>query len=1077
MASKLDVPKPLEDEEGQEVTPRSSRKVIGFQSFFHLIDETYEKKLEDEKRINGGELDEERQQSLLGSEPVPFDISSSSDDSDSESDVDLLVARATASRPRESAKPSIYIPLEKLGRASSADATSPASPASTSVQKSSSGASSSSQTSKNDGVSGNSDSTANGGKTGSRVHLSSQPRSHTLISPSPSSQTAASNTSASKRASAVGNLKSFWENLNEKERNEAERLRVKPGDVGRANRAGSGLGTGLPVFTRTESTNKLFGGFQSPVSPRTTVASSPRLYHSSEHNSPPRDPVRSTSSVFHPASISPRPNEITSTSIVSSPRTYSPRSSSAVLTTRNTINTPESKPSAIVTANATHIPVKTESQESVDSKASAPSVASDVTPISTDSEMASNSTTSTAAVASATSETSASTPPTSSQKLKSSRSSKAILSADGTPLESDPSVAATNELTKKTKRSSRKRSASPRNFDPEPTSTSPTSTTELGSSQPRKSIDIDGDSISQDTNTTSSSKHSKSGSRKASSISADGNGRSEVTAADAEAAVQSDLELPKERSSKKKHSKDTPRANSTSHIVTKDRTRKSSAGASAAPDATAVAAAKSPSKREIAPIYLNAQSSPELNFNPDTLKKQNSKPEVTSSSKEASGKYTKSNSKADVKSDSPRDKKKKSKRGSSKSSRDQDTEGAGATQSASAAASATSVSTSPEVPVKAGRKKKRSKKRNEEDAGAGQAVSAADAAAVSGAVAASQALTASANGQIEIGKLKSFFSNWESKAMTHSWEINPQEIEFVELIGEGTSCAVYKGTYRGQEVALKVLKDINTKQLTNFVKEFDIVSIFRSPHVVFFFGACIEPVPVMVLGLCARGSLYDVLKRPDTVLNWANVIKVSISTLRGLDSLHKWKPQILHRDLKSRNILVEDDWTAKLCDFGESRYNTGTNIDTLCKIRGTYAYISPEVYFGQSFTPKSDVYAFGVILWELCNRCVRGSYQSPFSEYKALVYDFQIIVQASRKGMRPTIHAQVPPALANIIRLCWDHEPANRPAASQILKFFEEIAAGDVSRPQDWDKAKYALHWPPPGGPGVAGNPPTTKGD
>lgn len=341
------------------------------------------------------------------------------------------------------------------------------------------------------------------------------------------------------------------------------------------------------------------------------------------------------------------------------------------------------------------------------------------------------------------------------------------------------------------------------------------------------------------------------------------------------------------------------------------------------------------------------------------------------------------------------------------------------------------------------------------------------------AVEASAALTG-ASGEVQLDKLKNFFSTWDPKTMTHSWEINPQEIEFIELIGEGTSCAVYKGTYRGQYVALKILKDINTKQLTNFVKEFDIISDIRSPYVVFFFGACIQPVPVMVLGLATRGSLYEVLKA-ETPVTWANAIRVCISTLRGLDSLHKWKPQIVHRDLKSRNILLDEDWGAKLCDFGESRHTTGTNLDTLCKIRGTYAYIAPEVYFGQTFTPKSDVYAFGIILWELCNRIVRGSYLAPFAEYKTLVYDFQIIVQASRKGMRPTIDKNVPPALANVIQLCWDHEPANRPDTTQLLKFFEEISS-DSGRPQEWTKSKNAMQYPPAEGAGQAGAPPRTTG-
>jgi serine/threonine protein kinase len=223
------------------------------------------------------------------------------------------------------------------------------------------------------------------------------------------------------------------------------------------------------------------------------------------------------------------------------------------------------------------------------------------------------------------------------------------------------------------------------------------------------------------------------------------------------------------------------------------------------------------------------------------------------------------------------------------------------------------------------------------------------------------------------------------------------------------------------------------------------------------------------------------------------VIKVAILTLRGLEALHNWKPQIVHRDLKSRNILVEADWQTKLCDFGESRYTTvrlyldqpkllslinrchpptlqGTNLETLCKVRGTYAYIAPEVYFGQSFTPKSDVYAFGVILWEIANRCVKGSYESPFSEFKSLIYDFQIIVQASRKGLRPTVHKDVPAALSNMIRRCWDHEPSNRPDATSILRFFEEIQI--EPNPKKWVDVKHAVAFPPVGGAGVAGNPP-----
>jgi hypothetical protein len=153
---------------------------------------------------------------------------------------------------------------------------------------------------------------------------------------------------------------------------------------------------------------------------------------------------------------------------------------------------------------------------------------------------------------------------------------------------------------------------------------------------------------------------------------------------------------------------------------------------------------------------------------------------------------------------------------------------------------------------------------------------------------------------IELTELKDSFARWKPTMLTHSWEIDGTDIEFIEKVGEGTSCSVYKGKFRNQDVALKVLKDLNDKQLDNFTKEFTIMSQFRSPDIVFFFGACIKPTPVMVLGYCERGSLYNVMKDPQITLTWPIVVKVLHQVVRGLHSLHNWKPQIVHRDLKVR---------------------------------------------------------------------------------------------------------------------------------------------------------------------------------
>jgi len=291
----------------------------------------------------------------------------------------------------------------------------------------------------------------------------------------------------------------------------------------------------------------------------------------------------------------------------------------------------------------------------------------------------------------------------------------------------------------------------------------------------------------------------------------------------------------------------------------------------------------------------------------------------------------------------------------------------------------------------------------------------------------------------ELTSLNMSFKDFKVSHLQHSWEIDASEILFVTKIGNGTNCTVYQGTYRNQLVALKVLKDINKKQMDIFKQELAVISSIRSPDVVFFFGACLEPKPLMVLGYCSMGSLYDVLSNPQIQITWPIVNKIAMQTIRGLKSLHSWVPQIVHRDLKSRNILMEDNFQSKLCDFGESRFLTTNDLESLCKVRGTYAYISPEVYFGQAFTTKSDVYAFGVILWELCNRCCKGVYEAPYSEYKQFKFDFQIIVWVSKKGWRPTIPKDCPVALANLILRCWANDPVDRPETGDLLKFFEEI--------------------------------------
>jgi len=284
--------------------------------------------------------------------------------------------------------------------------------------------------------------------------------------------------------------------------------------------------------------------------------------------------------------------------------------------------------------------------------------------------------------------------------------------------------------------------------------------------------------------------------------------------------------------------------------------------------------------------------------------------------------------------------------------------------------------------------------------------------------------------------------------------MDASELQFVKLLGEGTSAKVFRGLYRNQEVAIKVLKDkAETKVVEEFRKEFDIMSSLRSPHVVFFYGACIQPSLCMVLEYCHRGSLYDVLSDTSTEIGWERILRAANDTLRGLLCLHSWKPQIVHRDLKTLNLLVDNNWIVKVCDFGLSRFTAGNeeNLATLGKLRGTYAYCAPEVYFGKTYSPKADIYSMGIILWEMAFRVITQEYEQPYAEYPQLCFDFQIIIQSAKKDLRPTIPSTCPASYRTAITRCWDPDPEKRPESTELMQICQDLLKEYESNRETWD--------------------------
>jgi len=285
-----------------------------------------------------------------------------------------------------------------------------------------------------------------------------------------------------------------------------------------------------------------------------------------------------------------------------------------------------------------------------------------------------------------------------------------------------------------------------------------------------------------------------------------------------------------------------------------------------------------------------------------------------------------------------------------------------------------------------------------------------------------------------------------------SWILHNSELEFAMKLGSGTSGTVYKGLYKGEDVAIKVLKsEQSSKELDEFKKEFQIMSSIQSPYLVFFFGAVLEPKMCMVMELCSKGSLYHVMSDLKNDLGWDRSFQFAKEMVRGVECLHSWTPQVVHRDLKSLNLMVNDTWHVKVADFGLSRFNTDTHKDTLVKMRGTFAYCAPEVYFGEQFSIKADVFSLGIILWEIVTRCIKREYMRPYQEFPNLHFDFQIIIQTAKKGVRPTIPPSCPEAFTNLIKSCWDHDVEKRPICDEILVQLEKLEQDFQSNTDTWN--------------------------
>ncbi|KAL6990081.1 hypothetical protein U1Q18_015829 [Sarracenia purpurea var. burkii] len=199
------------------------------------------------------------------------------------------------------------------------------------------------------------------------------------------------------------------------------------------------------------------------------------------------------------------------------------------------------------------------------------------------------------------------------------------------------------------------------------------------------------------------------------------------------------------------------------------------------------------------------------------------------------------------------------------------------------------------------------------------------------------------------------------------YEILWEDLTLGEQIGQGSCGTVYHALWYGSDVAVKVFskQEYSDDVMLSFRQEVSLMKRLRHPNILLFMGAVTSPQRLcIVTEFLPRGSLFRLLQRNTSRLDRRRRVHMALDIARGMNYLHHCNPPIIHRDLKSSNLLVDKNWTVKVGDFGLSRLKHETYLTTKTG-KGTPQWMAPEVLRNEPSDEKSDVYSFGVILWEL----------------------------------------------------------------------------------------------------------------
>ncbi|KAK8485813.1 hypothetical protein V6N11_012842 [Hibiscus sabdariffa] len=294
------------------------------------------------------------------------------------------------------------------------------------------------------------------------------------------------------------------------------------------------------------------------------------------------------------------------------------------------------------------------------------------------------------------------------------------------------------------------------------------------------------------------------------------------------------------------------------------------------------------------------------------------------------------------------------------------------------------------------------------------------------------------------------------------------------IIGEGGFGCVYKGQLPdGKFVAIKRLKVGGGQGDREFKAEVEIISRIHHRHLVSLVGYCIaENQRLLIYDFVGNKTLEHHLHGKDKpVLEWPKRVKIAIGAAKGVAYLHEdCQPRIIHRDIKSANILLEDDFEAQVADFGLARLNDTSQTHVSTRVMGTFGYLAPEYASSGKLTDRSDVFSFGVVLLELITGRKSVDPTQPLGDESLVEWARPRLIQALESGdcselIDPRLEKHYVESevlmMIEAAAACVRHSAAKRPRMALVVRALDfdgsDLSNGvKVGESVTFDSGKYS---------------------